>query len=276
MNKIKIGLLALAVSTSISIAQASTQDSAATSVVDQKQTLGQKIIKNSELRFVTELQGASISDPLSTNTPGGSPIYFASSLRPGYALTDSSRLEARINFNYRPVLGQEFTLTDPNLKYVVSNPISSKKISTYLNAGVRPAVTTASKDAGIVARFDTFHTVSYALSDRVSLGLWQNLEYKLRSSKAALGASEFAWYLAPLVEFKLTEKLYPYARVEFDTTAPQTNGDAGLNDISTGFAAGMSWSVSKAVALDPYVWMPLNKVSVDTAQILLALSARLY
>lgn len=241
--------------------------------------------KNVTASYSGVIYGSPLSDITSPYTPTTDgkldtsfPTQIENQLGAAYKITDTLKVGAQLHFFYKPVMGQEFTMKDPQIQLTEGSLISAGnfKMSAYTRVYLPFTDESNKKDRLTSVRF--FVSPSYAVSD-FTFGVYGFLQpsfYGTVGSRMSLTA-----YMGPNVNYQLNKDLGLWALYEIAAShSKDMEGITSFGHDSTNLQVGASYDVLPGFNLSPYILTyPSNSASTgitwDNTSINLSLSAKL-
>jgi hypothetical protein len=203
--------------------------------------------------------GPSISNPssyqpASDGTPDRDrPIFTKNFLSAGYSFNESVALTGMAYWQYRPVLGQQFTMMDPSVRISHSSIVSTSwGLNLYGDARAHFGVTDASRQADMIGAFENFNYLTWEVNHSRFLAALRVKERYNIYGRHGVG-SDVEFYLAPEAQYRLSSKVA--LTLLYEMGASHNYGDqvSYFTNDGTDLEPGVSWDVLPSLNLNPYL-----------------------
>lgn len=201
--------------------------------------------------------GTSLSDPSSYQaTVDGSrdpdrPIFVKNFVTAGYDINPDISVAAMGYWVYVPVGGQQMVAQDPSLRVAFNQIIHTENFNWYADIRADFPVTTASRQADLLAAGETFHFVSYNIpNSRWTTGIYAKARYNYYGKFGS--GNDLDFYFAPMANYQMTPKLTLTLLYEMGANHYYGQQAFEMNNDGTDFEPGVAWAITPALTFNPY------------------------
>lgn len=240
-----------------------------------------KLIDKLSIAYAGQYVGPSIGNPsayitdeygLTTDTKQ----VIDSVLATGYKLNDRMSAGLNINFVYTPVMGQDLRLKDPTLKLSMKKLIDRGNLSLNGDFRIYPGVTASSRNKSMLAGVRTTQSLNYTVpNSKFSVGAAGIIRWNIYGASASSG-QDISTYLGPNVNYQISPTVA--ANLLYEMGGGHSLGESITNWSADGtdLQAGVSWDITKAINLNPYLQLtPGGKVNLDSTSFGAYITAKL-
>jgi hypothetical protein len=212
------------------------------------------------------LYGPSVSDPSSyQSTPNGTrdvnrPVLTKNYITAGVNLSTHVAFAATGWWNYVPVQGGELNTQDPSARLAYNDIIHTENFNWYGDVRSYFPVTAVSRQADLLAGFQTFHYFSYVLPEtRVTLGTYASVRYNYFGKHGA--GDDLELYVAPAVSYQASPKVALTTLYEFSENHSYGADPFNMYNDGSVIEPGVEWAVTPTVYFNPYFYIYTNGFS---------------
>jgi hypothetical protein len=202
--------------------------------------------------------GSSLSDPSSYQaTADGArdpnrPVLIKHFVTAGYDFSPEVSIAATGYWVYIPMGGQQMITQDPSARISFNRIVHTDNFNWYGDLRAVFPVTSASRDADLLAAGETFHFVSYSFPDsRWMAGLYAKVRYNYFGKFGS--GNDFDVYFAPMANYQISPKLTLTMLYEMGANHYFGQDAYELNNDGTDFQPGIAWSITPSVTFNPYL-----------------------
>ena len=185
----------------------------------------------------------------------GTPVYLRNFLSWNHALDAQTRVGVSVSWNWRPVLGQDWTLRDPFLK--ISKPTAWQRgdWSWYTDLRLHLPVTEASRNRDLWAGIQSFNSFDWETTAG-GAGIYASLRRNVLGTQGE--GDEWEFYVAPHAQWQAFRTLSIGTLLEWDGGTPFGEDSRVIYSDGWNLQPGLSWDASPQLNLSPFLNLPLS------------------
>ena len=245
--------------------------SVSTSETSLKETLMDKLKKNSSMSYFGILNGPGVSNPTNTNQLGddnkpavGDPMSTWNQISYRYQLTDDVRFV--VNPRFQQYFGRRLDddgralQNTEGLNPVTGFSIRHKFTDKFSYSGgintILMNVEEGTQEDGLIANPGGFQTFMYKVNDKLTVGSWYSARvnfYDTPESNSELG--RWGMYIAPFAEYSIADNTYLRGWIGQGYAHNTDESFFAAENDGGDFGVGMDFGINRHFGVYPYVSM---------------------